>query len=64
MENLTFTEWQFHAQEAMIRTLYEKAYLDPRFARVTLAQKLIHRVNDNRRIPLAHYPARIAFLVS
>lgn len=64
MENFTFTQWQYYAHEVIIRTLDEKGYLDPRFARVTLAQKVVHRVIDNRRISLSEYPARIAFLVS
>lgn len=64
MQDVPFAEWQQYALTAIGHVLIEKGYFESRFAKITLAQKLLHRNIETRLIPLGSHPGRTAFLVS
>ncbi|MCJ1271557.1 hypothetical protein MMC22_011459 [Lobaria immixta] len=62
MQDLPFAEWQQYALTAIGHILIDKGYFESRFAKITLAQKLLHRNIETRLIPLGSHSGRTAFL--
>ncbi|MCJ1463281.1 hypothetical protein MMC07_001887 [Pseudocyphellaria aurata] len=63
VEDSAFVDWLISTQERIVQILKTKGYFSGRYAKVTLAQKQISRGVRERRILLADWEARLAFMV-
>lgn len=64
MQNSALAVWQVSAQENIVQILRSKGYHLNKYAKVTLAQRLVKNSLSQSRIVLGDGNARLAFLVS